>query len=156
MDYISYLRNMVGHEKVIMVVAGCFVLNKKNEVLLQLRSDNGKWGHPGGFMEFGETVEDTARREVFEETGLKLGKLEFLMCILEKIRKTLSNGDQVALVKLTYICKDFHGTLHTDNEESLQLKFFSLDNLPELWQNQQEVLDDLLKFMKIKTNYPSF
>ncbi len=53
-------------------------------------------------------------------------------------------------MKLTYICKDFHGTLHTDNEESLQLKFFSLDNLPELWQNQQEVLDDLLKFMKIK------
>ena len=71
-----------------MVVAGCFVLNEKNEVLLQLRSDNGKWGHPGGFMEFGETVEDTARREVFEETGLKLGKLEFLMCILEKIRKS--------------------------------------------------------------------
>lgn len=53
-------------------------------------------------------------------------------------------------MKLTYICKDFHGTLHTDNEESLQLKFFPLDNLPELWQNQQEVFDDLLKFMKIK------
>ena len=69
-----------------------------------------------------------------------------------KNTKKLSNGDQVALVKLTYICKDFHGTLHTDNEESLQLKFFPLDNLPELWQNQQEVFDDLLKFMKIKTN----
>ncbi|GLV67469.1 DNA mismatch repair protein MutT [Bacillus mycoides] len=151
MDYISYLRNMVGHEKVIMVVAGCFVLNEKNEVLLQLRSDNGKWGHPGGFMEFGETVEDTARREVFEETGLKLGKLEFFNVYSgKKYERALSNGDQVALVKLTYICRDFHGTLHTNNEESLQLKFFPLDNLPELWQNQQEVLDDLLEFMEIK------
>ena len=40
MDFISYLRNMVGHEKVIMVVPGYFVLNEKNEVLLQLQSDN--------------------------------------------------------------------------------------------------------------------
>lgn len=111
----------------------------------------------GGFMEFGETVEDTARREVFEETGLKLGELEFFNVYSgKKYEKTLSNGDQVTLVKLTYICKDSHRTLHTDNEKSLQLKFFPLDYLPELWQNQQEVLDDLLKFMKIKTNSPSF
>ena len=38
-------------------------------------------------MEFGETVEDTARREVFEETGLKLGKLEFFNVYSGKIRK---------------------------------------------------------------------
>ncbi len=73
------------------------------------------------------------------------------MCILEKkYERTLSNGDQVALVKLTYICKDFQGTLHTDNEESLKLKFFPLDNLPELWQNQHEVLEDLLEYMERK------
>ncbi|MGG0236948.1 NUDIX hydrolase [Bacillus rhizoplanae] len=151
MDYISYLRNMVGHEKVIMVAAGCFVLNEKNEVLLQLRSDNGQWGHPGGFMEIGETVEDTVRREVLEETGLKLGKLEFFNVYSGKeYERTLSNGDQVALVKLAYICRDFHGNLHTHNEESLQLKFFSLDELPELWRDQQAAFEDLLEFMKIR------
>ncbi|MGF9963408.1 NUDIX hydrolase [Bacillus rhizoplanae] len=151
MDYISYLRNMVGHEKVIMVAAGCFVLNEKNEVLLQLRSDNGQWGHPGGFMEIGETVEDTVRREVFEETGLKLGKLEFFNVYSgKKHEKTLSNGDQLALVKLAYTCRDFHGNLHTHNEESLQLKFVPLDELPELWSDQQAAFEDFLEFMKIK------
>lgn len=77
MDYINYLRNMVGHEKVIMVSAGVIVFDRENRILLQKRTDNGYWGHPGGFMELGETIQDTARREVFEETGLELGKLEF-------------------------------------------------------------------------------
>jgi ADP-ribose pyrophosphatase YjhB (NUDIX family) len=76
MDYIKHLRSMVGQEKVIMVVAGAFVFDKENRLLLQKRTDNGQWGLPGGFMELEETVQDTTRREVFEETGLHLGKLE--------------------------------------------------------------------------------
>lgn len=57
MDYIKYLRNMVGKNNVILVAAGAFVLDKKNRLLLHQRSDNGYWGVPGGFMELGESVE---------------------------------------------------------------------------------------------------
>lgn len=39
MDYINHLRSMVGHEKVIMVVAGAIVLDSENRILLQQRSD---------------------------------------------------------------------------------------------------------------------
>ncbi|MET3849070.1 NUDIX domain-containing protein [Paenibacillus sp. OAE614] len=69
MDYIQHLRSMVGNEKVVMVVAGAFVFDIKNRVLMQKRSDNGQWSFPGGFMDLGESVQDTARREVYEETG---------------------------------------------------------------------------------------
>ncbi|BBN99799.1 hypothetical protein St703_25040 [Sporolactobacillus terrae] len=51
LEHISYLRSMVGHEKVIMVVSGVIVFDKENRVLLQKRSDVGEWGFPGGFME---------------------------------------------------------------------------------------------------------
>ncbi|MGG2621635.1 nucleotide triphosphate diphosphatase NUDT15 [Pseudomonas aeruginosa] len=35
----------------------------------------GAWAVPGGSLEFGETVEECARREVLEETGLRLGEI---------------------------------------------------------------------------------
>jgi len=46
-----------------------------DEVLLVERSGDpsgGVWSFPGGHLEWGETLEDAARREVFEETGLRV------------------------------------------------------------------------------------
>ncbi|MFD1019826.1 NUDIX hydrolase [Thalassobacillus hwangdonensis] len=145
MDYIEYLRKMVGHSKVIMVVSGVFIFNEKGEVLLQRRSDNGEWGHPGGFMDMGESVEDTARREIFEETGLHLGKLDFLGIYSgAEQERVLPNGDEVALVKIMFTCHDFEGTLEAKDSESLELKFFPLDQLPDYWENQKHAFHDLL------------
>ncbi|WNV81750.1 NUDIX domain-containing protein [Bacillus atrophaeus] len=48
------------------------VLHKESEILLQERVDNGKWSLPGGNMEPGETVGDSIKREVKEETGLDI------------------------------------------------------------------------------------
>jgi ADP-ribose pyrophosphatase YjhB (NUDIX family) len=123
---------MVGQERVIMVVAGAFVFDKENRLLLQKRTDNGQWGLPGGFMELEETVQDTTRREVFEETGLHLGKLElFGIYSGPDYNKTFSNGDQVSLVQFLFTCKDFKGELVESNPESMNNHFFSLNKLPE-------------------------
>ena len=125
MDYIRHLRSLVGQEKVIMVVAGAFVFDKGNRLLLQKRTDNGQWGLPGGFMELEETVQDTARREVFEETGLNLGKLElFGIYSGPDYDKTFSNGDQVSMIQFIFTCKDIKGELVESNSESLNNQFF--------------------------------
>jgi 8-oxo-dGTP diphosphatase len=39
-------------------------------VVLVRRSDNGRWGLPGGIVDWGEDIETAARRELAEETGL--------------------------------------------------------------------------------------
>ncbi|MBB3132263.1 8-oxo-dGTP pyrophosphatase MutT (NUDIX family) [Paenibacillus rhizosphaerae] len=146
MDYIQHLRSMVGNEKVIMVVAGAFVFDIKNRVLMQKRSDTGQWGFPGGFMDLGESVQDTARREVYEETGLKLDVLElFGIYSGPQYDKTFSNGDQVSLVLISFICKQYSGELVESNEESIQNKFYSLKELPEnIFTEHKMLIDDLL------------
>ncbi len=146
MDYITYVRSMVGHSKIITVVAGAFVFNKENQLLLNKRSDNGQWGLPGGFMELGETVQDTARREVFEETGLRLGKLElFGIYSGQRFDKTFQNDDQVSMVKHVFTCHEFSGNLLTSNSESMDNKFFPIDQLPEnLFTDHLEIIQDFL------------
>ena len=52
--------------------AGCVVLNKKNEVLLVSLIENEVWSFPKGHMEKEEKLEDTATREVLEETGYRV------------------------------------------------------------------------------------
>lgn len=47
-----------------------FVTNDAGEVLLEQRSDNGRWGMPGGVQEIGESITQTVVREVKEETGI--------------------------------------------------------------------------------------
>ncbi|MBT2365407.1 NUDIX domain-containing protein [Streptomyces sp. ISL-10] len=47
-----------------------FVVNDANDVLLERRSDNGRWGMPGGVQEVGENIAGTVVREVLEETGI--------------------------------------------------------------------------------------
>ncbi|MFJ9948126.1 NUDIX hydrolase [Kitasatospora sp. NPDC091207] len=53
-------------------VAGA-VVREDGRVLAIRRADNGTWEPPGGVLELSESVEDGVRREVFEETGIKVG-----------------------------------------------------------------------------------
>jgi 8-oxo-dGTP pyrophosphatase MutT (NUDIX family) len=76
-------------------------------------------------MDLGESVQDTAKREVYEETGLKLGELSlFGIYSGPQYDKTFSNGDQVSLVLISFICKQFSGQLVESNVESIQNKFY--------------------------------
>lgn len=51
-----------------------------DKILLGLRiGDHGKntWSPPGGYLEFGETFEECARREVYEEVGIVINDIQF-------------------------------------------------------------------------------
>lgn len=53
--------------------ASAFVINPYNKkILLVKHKKNRRWTQPGGHMEDGETPEETALREVYEETGLRV------------------------------------------------------------------------------------
>src|SRR5215813_9411626 len=50
--------------------ANVIVVNDQGQILLIRRTDNGNWAVPGGGMDLGESITDTAVRETQEETGI--------------------------------------------------------------------------------------
>jgi len=131
LDYVSNLRKLVGHRPLILPGSVVLILNEQNKLLLQHRKDGG-WGLPGGLMELGESLEDTARREVLEETGFSIGDLHLVDVFSgEDYYFKVSNGDELYSVTAVYWTDVVKGNLHMDESESFDLQYFSLDRLPE-------------------------
>ena len=64
------------------VAAAAFIFDAEGRVLLIRRArapSAGKFGVPGGFIDFGESAEEGMRREVREEVGLELDRVRFLV-----------------------------------------------------------------------------
>jgi 8-oxo-dGTP pyrophosphatase MutT (NUDIX family) len=144
MGYIRELRELVGHRPIIMVGSGVLLV-RDNQVLLQRRKDNGLWGIPGGSLEPGESLEEAATRETFEEVGVVIDKLTLFKVYSGKDQfYTYPNGDQIYDVCVAFLTHDFHGELQADPSEVLELAFFPVDKLPaDLNPLDQQILFDL-------------
>ena len=89
------MRELVGSRPIMQCGASVILVNERGELLLQQRADNGMWGYHGGSVELFENVEEAARRELTEETGLTAGQMtlfgvfsgpELAMCIPTAMR----------------------------------------------------------------------
>ncbi len=131
MDYVKYIRGLVGHHKIIMNAGAVIIYNEKNEILLQLRGDDHFWGLPGGIMELDELPRETAIREAFEETGYHI-EIDSFLGDYHNCNKVWPDGDVAHVVCFIYTGKIVGGALMIDGDETLDLKWFSKDNLPEI------------------------
>jgi inorganic pyrophosphatase len=129
LGYIMNLRRFIGHMPLITIGAGVIIENEEGKVLLGRRRDNGMWDLGGGGMELGESLEDCAKRELFEEMGLTAHSLEFLDIFSGRPPITCPSGDIIEHVAVIYICRDFSGELKAQEEEVCELRWFSVDTL---------------------------
>ena len=131
-EYLKNLRKIVGHAPILVCGASVIVENDKEEILLILRSDNKRWGYPGGTVDINEVVEEAAKRELFEETGVVAHSLELFGVFSGKeLYYVYPHGDEISSVDIVFLCNDYTGEAKADLVESDDVKFFSIDNLPD-------------------------
>jgi putative hydrolase of HD superfamily len=133
LGYIMNLRNRVGVGHMPLIVCSAYVIveNAAGELLFQRRRDNGLWGFAGGSLELDESLEDCAKRELEEETGLKAQSLQFLEIFSGYPRIICPNGDELQTVIALYVCDKFYGRLEPQASEVTDLQWFAIDRLPE-------------------------
>jgi 8-oxo-dGTP pyrophosphatase MutT (NUDIX family) len=144
MDYIPWIRSKVGHDKIMLVVAGVIIFDDDGKVLLQKRSKTEEvWGFPGGMMELGESAEETAVREVYEETGLEV-EVTSLLGVYTKYSDQYANGDKAQPIAIAFKGKAVGGRLKIDNEETYDLQYFHPEKAPKLFNRQHnDMLEDI-------------
>ena len=113
-------------------------------VLIQ-RSDSGKWGLPGGMIDWGEDIPNAASRELEEETGLKLLKIRSLRGVYSDPQRDPRIHSISILLEV-----EAEGELNPrDKLEVLQVKAFTKDELPlgDLSHDHDRQLQDYLNGM---------
>lgn len=144
MSYISEMRKHIGHTPMLSVGATIVVL-KENKILLNLRNDTKTWGIPGGAIELGETLEQTAARELKEETNLTADGFTFLHLFSgNDFYFKYPNGDELYSVVALYLARDVKGLMMINDGESDNLKYFSKKELPTLESRAEKIVEWLI------------
>lgn len=144
MSYISEMRKHIGHTPMLSVGATIVVL-KENKILLNLRNDTKTWGIPGGAIELGETLEQTAARELKEETNLTADGFTFLHLFSgNDFYFKYPNGDELYSVVALYLARDVKGLMMIHDGESDNLKYFSKKELPTLESRAEKIVEWLI------------
>lgn len=110
---------------------GVMITNTKGEVLLGLRKSShgdGEWAFPGGHIEFGETMFETARREVQEEVGLKVKTLE-LISMADILEYIVTEKKHYIGVGMLATCTSDEPVL-MEPEKCVEWKWFAMNGLP--------------------------
>ena len=113
---------------------------KNKKILLGKRAikpAKNKWGLIGGFMELNETIEEAAKRELYEETQLK-GETVNIIGITSHFNSIF--GD-ILLIGLTMKIKNWDNLKAGD--DIIEAKLFDLNNLPKLAFDSHQTLIDL-------------
>lgn len=98
------------------------VINEANEILLSKRGDFGVWALPGGRVDSGELLHESAVREVNEETGLDVEIEQPVGLYFQQGRSRMN---------VLYRAKPIGGELYKATDETLDNRFFAQGSLPD-------------------------
>jgi 8-oxo-dGTP pyrophosphatase MutT (NUDIX family) len=144
--YHRRLRDKIGHDLLLQPGVAAVIINDAGHVLLQRRSDDGEWGLPGGAMEPGEEPAETLVREIREETALEVVP-ERIVGVYggPDFRVRYPNGDEAAILSITFACRPVAGEARVNDDESLEIRYFPPDALPPMAARHRMRIEDALR-----------
>lgn len=131
------------------ITADCIVFaigDGDTKILLIERKNppyRGRWAFPGGFMNMDESAEEAAMRELEEETGLKVD------CVIQVGAFSKVDRDpRERIVTIAFYTVMEHAPEVKGTDDASRARWFSLDNLPPLAFDHEEILGQALKIMR--------
>ena len=116
-------------------------------VLIKRKNTPLGWALPGGFVDYGESLEAAATREALEETSLKVE----LICQFQTYSNP-SRDNRRHTISTVFISNTTSGKLCAQ-DDAADAKWFNLDELPNLVFDHDLILEDFKKYFLKKTQY---
>ena len=142
--------------------ASAFIINPYNKkILLVKHKKNRRWTQPGGHIEGNETPEETALREVYEETGLRVRLIgerfpreeDFIRPLgIQKNRRTTDDGETHMHIDIIYVAiPNDDNDVVLNKEETDGIGWFSreeleyIDCFPDIKITMDYILSNIIK-----------
>jgi len=101
-----------------------------------------KWALPGGFIEMDETLETACKRELFEETGLKLEQMTQF-----KTYDAINRDPRHRTISVVYFADVKQIQQVKGGDDASSAEWFSVSELPELAFDHKQIIEDFFAFL---------
>ena len=130
-DFIIELRKKIGHDLLWLPGVTGLVIDNARHVLLVRRADNHRWTLITGFLEPGEQPAAGVVREILEETGVT-ASVQRVLSVEATKGATHPNGDRTVSMDVAFVCTPTAGTAHVNDDESIDVGWFPIAELPDI------------------------
>jgi 8-oxo-dGTP pyrophosphatase MutT (NUDIX family) len=130
-EFILDIRDKAGDTLLLLPGVVMVVFDDRGRVLLNQRADNGKWALISGIPDPGEQPAQAAVREIQEETAVS-AVVERVLSIFTNEPVVYGNGDRAQYIDIVLRCRAVGGRARVNDDESLDVRWFALDELPAL------------------------
>ncbi|MFC9329850.1 NUDIX domain-containing protein [Kitasatospora sp. NPDC057015] len=145
-QFLVELRSFVGTRPLWLSGVAAVIVGDDGRVLLGQRADDRRWSLIGGILDPGEQPAEGLVREVFEEAAVVVVP-EVLASVTVSPMLEYPNGDRSQYLELTFRCRVVSGEPRVNDDESLDIRWFEPDALPEL---EPRILNRLVQALECK------
>ena len=132
-EFVLEMRKMIGHHPLWLPGITAVITRGDGHILLVERSDNGAWTPVTGIVDPGEEPAVAAAREALEETGVVIS-VDRLAATTVLPELTYDNGDRASYLDLTFACTWLSGEAYVADDESTDVRWWPIDDLPPMSQ----------------------
>lgn len=135
-EFIVEIRKKIGHDLLWLPGVTGLVVDEDERVLLVRRADTLQWTLVTGCLDPGEQPAVGLVREILEETAVT-ATAERVLAVDVTSQFTHPNGDETAFMDVAFVCRPTGGAARVNDDESVDVGWFPIAELPELPERHQ-------------------